>query len=162
MAKEVTEEEERLDEYHDIGGGVPAGAGLDDDTTPLHPSEEKVPNLNPESERGPSTDTDINRDYDIILDDAEKKQWSDKPCYADQYLRYPETVRKIGPTLEVFDLADENDKHKLNTLMAGQQSHSAPRSAVAVEDRKWDEKTSNWKILAQVITFKYLKILEKD
>ena len=159
MKEPTTKEDlERMGSHLDLGGGVTA-IGHDE---ALHPSEEPVHDPNPQSEKGPSVDKDIHRDYDIILDPEEQKQWSDKPSYADQFLRFPETVRKIGPTMDVFDLADPDDLHRLNMLQAGAASMSAPRSALSISDTKWDEKTSNWKILGQVIQFKYLKILEKD
>jgi len=147
-------QEEEPNEFLEMGGGIE-----------LEPVEGEAPSdipVQPHESPKEVVDRDITRDYDVLRDEEKKKQWSTEPCYGDQYQRYPETVRRIGPTLEVFDLSKEADLQTFNTLMAGAQNTAAPRSAVVMLERQWDESNHNWKILAQVLRFKYLKILEND
>lgn len=146
-------EPDPADKYFDLGGGIDLPKDV-----PLHPSDEKAKF---EDEK-PETDRDIKREYNYVLNDDRKKHFVDEPCYPDQYARYPETVKRVGPMIQVFDTASPDDLHELNTLMSGAQNHSAPRSMVAIMDKQWAEKSGGWKILAQVYKFKYLNILERD
>ena len=141
--------------FLDLGGGIDT---LEEDG-PLHPSDEEAPKFEDEN---PELDRDQQRDYDYILNDDKKKHFVDEPCYADQYARYPETVKRVGPMIQVFDTSKTDDLHELNKLMSGAQNHSAPRSMVAIMDKQWAEKSDSWKILAQVYKFKYLNILERE
>jgi hypothetical protein len=154
--------EEKYDKFMDLGGGfkiVPDEKASGENTT-THPSQQKTPRFSDDEEE--ARDRDINREYDYLLNDDNKKTYLDEPCYADQYARYPETVRRVGPMIQVFNLDAPDDVHELNTLMTGAQNHSAPRSMISIMDKQWSEKTGNWKILAQVYKFKYLNILERD
>lgn len=167
MAKNKTKkdkqnlEAERLEGFMDVGDGIPKPSEPEPSKEqPLHPSHVPVPNTSNAPEE--SKERDIHNNYDIIKDADKRKHWSDNPSYPDQYTSYPETVRTVGPTVEVFDLDEKEDLHRFNKYMAGQQSTSAPRSYIHIMDKQWDDKKSNWKILAQVTKFKYLKILEKE
>lgn len=155
---------EELDTHFDLGGGV------EKDPSALHfgqvSPEDFFHTEEAQSDSGYPEDSRVSRDptrpYDFFLGEGNQKEYSDEPSYADQYTRYPETVRKVGPLMEVFDLASPDSVLELNKLMAGAQSHHAPRSMVLIMDKQWSEKTANWKILAQVYKFKYLKIVEKN
>jgi hypothetical protein len=163
-AVSTPEELEEIDTYFDLGGGVAK------DPSALHfgqvVPEELLSQEEPSPEYEYTPESKASRDparpYDFFLGEGNQKEYSDDPSYADQYTRYPETVRKVGPLMEVFDLASPDSVLELNKLMAGAQSHHAPRSMVLILDKQWSEKTANWKILAQVYKFKYLKIVEKN
>lgn len=153
----------------DMGGGISVEDSMpndwpDDWPQGMHPSDgPSSPNATPEPESAGIVDHDINRPaFDLLLDDDKQKQWLEKPSYADQYARFPETVRPVGPTFRVFDMSQEADIQQMNALMAGMQNPNCPRSHVAVEDKQWDDKAANWKVLAKVTHFLYLKIIEKD
>jgi len=152
----MSEQEEPEEAFEDLGSGTEAG-DVGENPIHLHPADEPVEN--PKETR----DRDLNRPaYDFLLDEDKKKQFSKTPSYADQYSRYPETVRTVGPMIRVFDLADANDLTEMNKLMTGFQNHNAPRSVAEIVDKQWDEKTGNWKMLMRVTEFMYLKIIERD
>jgi hypothetical protein len=156
---EIPPDDPNMNKYSDLGGGITSVP-----IVPPEPVQEEDP-LEDENDifHEEILDRDKTRPYDFFLDDeTKKKQYTDEPSYADQYSRYPETVRRVGPTMEVFDLSNPSDALEMNKLMAGAQSYNAPRSMLVIVDRQWCDKTSNWKILAQVYKFKYLKILERD
>lgn len=153
-SKNKESEVDPSDKYLDLGVGITISPD-----EPLHPSQEEVPDADDHEEK---RDRDLDREYDYLLNDDKKKQFVDEPCYPDQYARYPETVRRVGPTIQVFDMSKTEDAHELNKIMSGSQNHSAPRSMLAIMDKQWSEKEGSWKILAQVYKFKYLKILERD
>ena len=89
--------------------------------------------------------------------------WSDKPTYADQLWRYPETC-KFGPVItDVFILKKEEDRTRLNELMTRTIPEAAPDIVIhAPLPTQWSESEGSFVELVKYKKVHYKRLIKKQ
>lgn len=141
------------------------GAGCTLDATKAHPSGGHLGMVNeepPEPEDKPKikTETQVTADAPTPEDDLDEKGapvWGDTPTFKDQYAKYPNTCRLIGPQMAVFDVTDEGQLSKLNKLLALQRPEEAPGIIVVTKEKNFHE--GKWLVLLEYFRLEYKHLI---
>lgn len=88
--------------------------------------------------------------------------WQEEPSYEDQYLKYPETCKTVGPQIAVYDLSQPEQLEALNTLLSKQAPDTCPRLIVADQEKEFSTTTDNWKILVVYYKVLYRKLISSE
>lgn len=94
---------------------------------------------------------------------GEDPVWSDKPTYADQLWRHPETC-KFGPVVtDVFVLKKEDDRVRLNELMTRAIPEAAPDIVItSPAPPQWSESEGSFVELVKYKKVHYKRLIKKQ
>jgi hypothetical protein len=125
------------------------GAGVSVDpnkvVSSFGPSENKPEEPDPES------------DFTEERDPKGKAIWISTPTFEDQYKRFPETTRMVGPMVAVFDVANPEQLKELNALLSKQQPEHAP--SVILASRKENFHEGKWLMLLEYFRVEYKQLI---
>lgn len=98
-------------------------------------------------------------DKDTPRDDtpAGNYTWGDTPTYADQYVKFPDLCRLVGPEMAVFNVTNSEELAKLNVLMAKQNPTSAP--GIVIVNKKENFHEGKWYVLLEYYRVEYKTVL---
>ena len=94
-------------------------------------------------------------------DDVDAKgmvRWGDAPSYDNQYKRYPETCRIVGPQLAVYNITETEDLLKLNAMLLKQQPEDAPSILIANKKENFHE--GKWLVLLEYYRVEYKQLIQ--
>ena len=103
---------------------------------------------------------------EIVAPDAEfeehkdpkgKTIWITTPTFEDQYKRFPQSTRLVGPVVAVFDAANTEQLKELNALLAKQQPEFAPSLIVASRKENFHE--GKWLMLLEYYRVEYKQLI---
>lgn len=122
--------------------GVKSGAGV---------AREEEPNVEEAPEVGPA--------YEEVKDADGMLGWSDKPTFADQYHRYPETCKKGPSRIAVFVLTDKVGLDACNELLVGATPSEAPH--IILEDSSREFHEGMWSYFVRYREVSYKKLIKR-
>ena len=124
------------------------GAGVLVDSDKVQPSTITSAHTDSETE---------SKDYKENQDHKGKSIWIEIPTFEDQYKRFPETTRMVGPMVAVFDVANPEQLRGLNDLLAKQQPDSAP--SIILASRKENFYEGKWLMLLEYFRVEYKQLV---
>jgi hypothetical protein len=133
----------RLAEMMDPGAGVK-----------VDPSKIESSFASPES--APKDETD-DSDFKEERDPKGKTIWINTPTFEDQYKRFPQTTKLVGPVVAVYDAANPDQLKELNTLLAKQQPEDAP--SIILASRKENFHEGKWLMLLEYFRVEYKQLI---
>jgi hypothetical protein len=137
------------------------GAGVLVDTDKIQPTPDKAqPSMVQPSEARPkeqNEENDEEKEYKENKDVKGISVWSSVPTFDDQYKRFPETTRLVGPVVGIFDVAVAEQLNDLNNLLAKQQPESAP--SVILASRKENFYEGKWLMLLEYFRVEYKQLV---
>lgn len=86
-----------------------------------------------------------------------KTIWIDTPTFEDQYKRFPQSTRLIGPVVAVFDVANADQLKELNALLSKQQPEAAP--SIILAHRKENFHEGKWLMLLEYFRVEYKQLI---
>lgn len=86
-----------------------------------------------------------------------KTIWISTPTFEDQYKRFPETTRLVGPIVAVYDAANPEQLKELNALLSLQQPESAP--TILLASRKENFHDGKWLMLLEYFRVEYKQLV---
>lgn len=100
-----------------------------------------------------------NEDKDFIeeKDPKGKTIWVAAPTFEDQYKRFPQSTRLVGPVVAVYDAANPEQLKELNALLSKQQPEDAP--SIIVASRKENFHEGKWLMLLEYFRVEYKQLL---
>jgi hypothetical protein len=125
------------------------GAGVKVDPSKIAPSF-----ASPESDSKPEND---DSDFKEERDPKGKTIWINTPTFEDQYKRFPETTRMVGPVVAVFDVANPEQLKELNALLSKQQPEHAPSIILARREENFHE--GKWLMLLEYFRVEYKQLI---
>lgn len=133
----------RLVEMMDPGAGVK-----------VDPSKIESSFASPQST--PKEETD-DSDFKEERDPKGKTIWINTPTFEDQYKRFPETTRMVGPVVAVYDAANPDQLKELNALLSKQQPEDAP--SIILASRKENFHEGKWLMLLEYFRVEYKQLI---
>jgi hypothetical protein len=106
---------------------------------------------------GPGDKKEEDKSYEEKKDVVGKTVWIDKPTFEDQYKRFPETTRLVGPSVAVFNVAEPAQLADLNALLAKQQPEAAP--SILIASRKENFFEGKWLMLLEYFRVEYKQLI---
>jgi hypothetical protein len=106
---------------------------------------------------GPADKKEDDKSYEEKKDVVGKTVWIDKPTFEDQYKRFPETTRLVGPSVAVFNVAEPAQLADLNALLAKQQPEAAP--SILIASRKENFFEGKWLMLLEYFRVEYKQLI---
>lgn len=106
---------------------------------------------------GPPDKKEEDAAYEEKKDVVGKTVWIDKPTFEDQYKRFPETTRLVGPAVAVFNVAEPAQLADLNALLAKQQPEAAP--SILIASRKENFFEGKWLMLLEYFRVEYKQLI---
>lgn len=88
---------------------------------------------------------------------AGKYVWGDTPTFDDQYTKYPDLCRLVGPEVAIFDIINTAELDKLNTMLKKQNPQSAP--AIVLANKKENFHEGKWYVLLEYYRVEYKTVL---
>lgn len=79
--------------------------------------------------------------------------WSDTPSFADQYIRYPDLCRLVGPQMAMFNVTEKDQLAELNKMLQKQQPEAAPSIVIANKKENFHE--GKWLVLLDYYRVEY-------
>ncbi|MFN5249780.1 MAG: hypothetical protein ACK5DE_01930 [Bacteroidota bacterium] len=125
------------------------GAGVNVDPSKIHSPFGNV--TKPEDN---VKDTD---DFAEEKDPKGKTIWISTPTFEDQYKRFPQTTRLVGPAVAVYDAANPEQLKELNALLSKQQPEDAP--SIIVASRKENFHEGKWLMLLEYFRVEYKQLI---
>lgn len=101
----------------------------------------------------PTNDEDVTEERDP----KGKTIWISTPTFDDQYKRFPQTTRLVGPIVSVFDVANPTQLQELNALLAKQQPEDAP--SIILASRKENFHEGKWLMLLEYFRVEYKQLI---
>lgn len=95
--------------------------------------------------------------YNEVKDDTGASIWSDTPTFDDQYARYRDTCRVVGPQMAVYNITDPTQLNQLNLMLGKQAPHDAP--GIILLDKKENCHEGKWLVLLEYLRVEYKKLL---
>jgi len=133
----------RLAEMMDPGAGVK-----------VDPSKIESSFASPQST--PKEEAD-DSDFKEERDPKGKTIWINTPTFEDQYKRFPETTRMVGPVVAVYDAANPDQLKELNALLSKQQPEDAP--SIILASRKENFHEGKWLMLLEYFRVEYKQLI---
>ena len=99
--------------------------------------------------------TSAPQDY---VDTKGKVSWVDTPTFENQYKRYPETCRLVGPQLSVFNITEAEEMMQLNSMLLKQQPEEAPSILIASKKENFHE--GKWLVLLEYYRVEYKQLIQ--
>jgi hypothetical protein len=96
-------------------------------------------------------------DFKEERDPKGKTIWINTPTFEDQYKRFPETTRMVGPVVSVFDVANPEQLKELNALLSKQQPEHAP--SIILASRKENFHEGKWLMLLEYFRVEYKQLI---
>lgn len=99
-------------------------------------------------------------DSDDVTEERDPKGktiWISTPTFDDQYKRFPQTTRLVGPVVSVFDVANPTQLQELNALLAKQQPEDAP--SIILASRKENFHEGKWLMLLEYFRVEYKQLI---
>lgn len=125
------------------------GAGVKVDPSKIEPSF-----ASPQS--APKEEAD-DSDFKEERDPKGKTIWINTPTFEDQYKRFPETTRMVGPVVAVYDAANPDQLKELNALLSKQQPEDAP--SIILASRKENFHEGKWLMLLEYFRVEYKQLI---
>jgi len=125
------------------------GAGVNVDPAKIH-----SPFGNVTKPDEPEKDTN---DFTEERDPKGKTIWINTPTFEDQYKRFPQTTRLVGPVVAVYDAANPEQLKELNALLSKQQPEDAP--SIIVASRKENFHEGKWLMLLEYFRVEYKQLI---
>lgn len=97
------------------------------------------------------------KDRKVSLDAPEA--WGDKPVLKGQYLK-PNMIRVKANEVRIFDLNEPEQLVNYNLLLKKTSNPDTTNELIVDQDRRFSEKTDNWKVLVTVSILEFLQIVE--
>jgi hypothetical protein len=79
--------------------------------------------------------------------------WADTPSFADQYIRYPDLCRLVGPQMALFNVTEKDQLAELNKMLQKQQPEAAPSIVIANKKENFHE--GKWLVLLDYYRVEY-------
>jgi len=111
----------------------------------------------PETREEASSDEPEDSGFEENKDPKGKTIWIDTPTFEDQYKRFPETARMVGPVVAVYDAANPEKLKELNALLAKQQPEDAP--SILIASRKENFHEGKWLMLIEYFRVEYKQLI---
>lgn len=131
------------------------GLGVIMDNTKLQPSS--VPDKKQEKEETKETVSESISDYKESKDLKGKPLWYTEPTFEDQFKRFPDTARMVGPIVSIFNVTEPSELASLNALMAKQQPDGAPTVIIASKKENFYE--GKWLMLLEYFRVEYKQLI---
>lgn len=96
-------------------------------------------------------------EFEEHKDPKGKTIWINTPTFDDQYKRFPQSTRLIGPIVAVFDAANTEQLKELNALLSKQQPESAPSLIIASRKENFHE--GKWLMLLEYFRVEYKQLI---
>lgn len=96
-------------------------------------------------------------EFEESKDPKGKTIWISTPTFEDQYKRFPQSTRLVGPVVAVFDAANAEQLKELNSLLAKQQPEFAPSLIVASRKENFHE--GKWLMLLEYYRVEYKQLI---
>lgn len=96
-------------------------------------------------------------DFKEEKDPKGKTVWISTPTFEDQYKRFPQTTRLVGPIVAVFDAANPEQLKDLNNLLSKQQPDDAP--SVILASKKENFHDGKWLMLLEYFRVEYKQLI---
>jgi hypothetical protein len=135
------------------------GSGVNVDPNQISPSF-AVPQPSDPTGHAPANsdaDAESDSDYKEHKDRKGRTIWSDTPTFEDQYKRFPETTRLVGPIVAVYDAANPEELAEINYLFAKQQPENAP--SIIMASRKENFHEGKWLMLLEYFRVEYKQLI---
>lgn len=107
-------------------------------------------------EEAENTETS-NSDFEEHKDPKGKSVWTNTPTFEDQYKRFPQTTRLVGPVVAVYDAANPDQLKELNVLLSKQQPEDAP--SIILASRKENFHEGKWLMLLEYFRVEYKQLI---
>jgi hypothetical protein len=111
----------------------------------------------PETHGAAESDKTTDSGFEENKDPKGKAIWVNTPTFEDQYKRFPETTRMVGPAVAVFDAANTEQLIELNALLAKQQPEDAP--SILIASRKENFHEGKWLMLLEYFRVEYKQLI---
>lgn len=111
----------------------------------------------PETQAADGNDTAADSGFEENKDPKGKSIWINTPTFEDQYKRFPETTRMVGPVVAVYDAANTEQLKELNALLAKQQPEDAP--SILIASRKENFHEGKWLMLLEYFRVEYKQLI---
>ncbi len=98
-----------------------------------------------------------NSDFEEHKDPKGKSVWINTPTFEDQYKRFPQTTRLVGPVVAVYDAANPDQLKELNVLLSKQQPEDAP--SIILASRKENFHEGKWLMLLEYFRVEYKQLI---
>lgn len=98
-----------------------------------------------------------NSDFEENKDPKGKSVWINTPTFEDQYKRFPQTTRLVGPVVAVYDAANPDQLKELNALLSKQQPEDAP--SIILASRKENFHEGKWLMLLEYFRVEYKQLI---
>jgi hypothetical protein len=108
-------------------------------------------------EEAPSEEVPETETVEEEKDPKGKTIWIEQPTFEDQYKRFPQTTRLVGPIVVVFDAANPEQLKDLNAFLAKQQPEEAPRIVIASRKENFHE--GKWLMLLEYFRVEYKQLI---
>ena len=96
-------------------------------------------------------------DFEEHKDPKGKTVWINTPTFEDQYKRFPQTTRLVGPVVAVYDAANPDQLKELNALFSKQQPEDAP--SIILASRKENFHEGKWLMLLEYFRVEYKQLI---
>lgn len=137
------------DDY-DLAAMMDPGAGVNVDPNQVSPSFATPAPTEEDTKKFES-------DFEEHRDPKGKTVWSSTPTFENQYKRFPETTRLVGPIVAVYDAANPEQLKELNTLFSKQQPEEAP--SIMIASRKENFHDGKWLMLLEYFRVEYKQLI---
>jgi len=138
---------------YDFTAMMDPGAGVNVDPNQVSPSF-----AIPASSEQPRVEEDsTDSDFEEHKDPKGKTIWTTTPTFEDQYKRFPQTTRLVGPLVAVYDAANPEQLKELNILFSKQQPEDAP--SIILASRKENFHEGKWLMLLEYFRVEYKQLI---
>jgi hypothetical protein len=96
-------------------------------------------------------------EFEEHKDPKGKTIWVATPTFEDQYKRFPQSTRLVGPVVAVFDAASTEQLRELNNLLSKQQPEFAP--SILIASRKENFHEGKWLMLLEYFRVEYKQLI---
>jgi len=138
---------------YDFTAMMDPGAGVNVDPNQVSPSFAIPPTAESPAPEEDNTDSD----FEEHKDPKGKTIWADTPTFEDQYKRFPQTTRLVGPLVAVYDAANPEQLKELNILFSKQQPEDAP--SIILASRKENFHEGKWLMLLEYFRVEYKQLI---
>jgi hypothetical protein len=135
---------------YDLAAMMDPGAGVHVDPNQVAPSFATPPPTEEDTKK-------VESDFEEHRDPKGKTVWSSTPTFENQYKRFPETTRLVGPIVAVYDAANPEQLKELNTLFSKQQPEEAP--SIMIASRKENFHDGKWLMLLEYFRVEYKQLI---
>lgn len=99
----------------------------------------------------------VPEEHEESKDAKGKTIWTAEPSFDDQYTKYPNFCRLVGPQVAIYDLTSQDQLNSLNKMLLKQQPTDAP--SIVVISKKENFYEGKWLVVLEYYNVEYKKLI---